>query len=108
MGIFDSLIDQHEVEWQTKSFAVPNMDRYRITGEGQLEKGEPLSLPRRYTENTQEISAMYKQLFARPPKWAWTKHQFSGRIRASVLRQDKVQWATFDFKDGMLFRYHLV
>ena len=105
MGTFDHLVDQRQVEWQTKDFSKPNMDRYRITDEGQLEKGQSLTLPRRYTDDPTELFAALKDVMERGPQWAWTKDHFSGIVRACIPAADnRLQWATFEFETGILLR----
>lgn len=103
MGAFDHLCDQSGVEWQTKSFPRPNLDQYRVTDEGHLEKGAPLDLPTRYSDDPVELFAFINQLLQDGARWAWTRYDFSGTIHTVALDPDgELREAKFEFQGGIL------
>jgi hypothetical protein len=105
VGALDYLIDQRQMEWQTKSFPSPSMDRYRITNEGRLEKGEPPAPTYPYSEDARELLSRWQEVVERSARWTWTKQHFSGPIRAYALGEDgHLRWAEFVFEDGVLLR----
>lgn len=104
MGLFDIFCDQHGIEWQTKSFMRPSLDRYRVTSDGHLEKGEPLDLPLKYCDNDiTDLIAFTKRLAQDGPRFAWTRHNFTGTVQTLTVGSDgEMRESKFEFRDGTL------
>jgi hypothetical protein len=104
MGLYDALYDRHGVEWQTKSFPRPSLDHYRITDEGHLEKGDPLDLPKKYNDDDfPELIERINQIIVDGPRFAWTRHHFTGALEAITQGTDGEPCeARFEFREGTL------